>query len=161
MKNVFTNKYSSFTYIEVLFALFITLLIFTMLPLLYKSITPIKHQSNFESSIDIEFFSRDLTETLLQRNSKALEIDKNGRILKFDTRENTIRYEIKNNKIIKTIKKTGKITILKNITKKNTGKITLINNITNEQLKLLKNKHIKLKLKMHYTGGTFEKAIQF
>ncbi|MCE5035069.1 MULTISPECIES: competence type IV pilus minor pilin ComGF [Staphylococcus] len=147
MKNVFTNKYSSFTYIEVLFALFITLLIFTMLPLLYKSITPIKHQSNFESSIDIEFFSRDLTETLLQRNSKALEIDKNGRILKFDTRENTIRYEFKNNKIIKTIN--------------NTGNITLLNNVTNAQFILLKNKHIKLKLKMHYTGGTFEKAIQF
>ncbi|MBA1354245.1 MULTISPECIES: ComGF family competence protein [Staphylococcus] len=147
MKNVFTNKYSSFTYIEVLFALFITLLIFTMLPLLYKSITPIKHQSNFESSIDIEFFSRDLTETLLQRNSKALEIDKNGRILKFDTRENIIRYEFKNNKIIKTIN--------------NTGNITLLNNVTNAQFILLKNKHIKLKLKMHYTGGTFEKAIQF
>ncbi|MGI2311469.1 ComGF family competence protein [Staphylococcus cohnii] len=147
MKNVFTNKYSSFTYIEVLFALFITLLIFTMLPLLYKSITPIKHQSNFESSIDIEFFSRDLTETLLQRNSKALEIDKNGRILKFDIRENTIRYEFKNNKIIKTIN--------------NTGNITLLNNVTNAQFILLKNKHIKLKLKMHYTGGTFEKAIQF
>ncbi|MFH4876477.1 competence type IV pilus minor pilin ComGF [Staphylococcus cohnii] len=147
MKNVFTNKYLSFTYIEVLFALFITLLIFTMLPLLYKSITPIKHQSNFESSIDIEFFSRDLTETLLQRNSKALEIDKNGRILKFDTRENTIRYEFKNNKIIKTIN--------------NTGNITLLNNVTNAQFILLKNKHIKLKLKMHYTGGTFEKAIQF
>ncbi|PTE76047.1 ComGF family competence protein, partial [Staphylococcus cohnii] len=129
------------------FALFITLLIFTMLPLLYKSITPIKHQSNFESSIDIEFFSRDLTETLLQRNSKALEIDKNGRILKFDTRENTIRYEFKNNKIIKTIN--------------NTGNITLLNNVTNAQFILLKNKHIKLKLKMHYTGGTFEKAIQF
>lgn len=147
MKNVFTNKYSSFTYIEVLFALFITLLIFTMLPLLYKSITPIKHQSNFESSIDIEFFSRDLTEALLQRNSKALEIDKNGRILKFDTRENIIRYEFKNNKIIKTIN--------------NTGNITLLNNVTNAQFILLKNKHIKLKLKMHYTGGTFEKAIQF
>lgn len=147
MKNVFTNKYSSFTYIEVLFALFITLLIFTMLPLLYKSITPIKHQSNFESSIDIEFFSRDLTETLLQRNSKALEIDKNGRILKFDTRENIIRYEFKNTKIIKTIN--------------NTGNITLLNNVTNAQFILLKNKHIKLKLKMHYTGGTFEKAIQF
>lgn len=147
MKNVFTNKYSSFTYIEVLFALFITLLIFTMLPLLYKSITPIKHQSNFESSIDIEFFSRDLTETLLQRNSKALEIDKNGRILKFDIRENTIRYEFKNNKIIKTIN--------------NTGNITLLNNVTNAQFILLKNKHIKLKLKMHYTGGTFKKAIQF
>ncbi|MFH4916834.1 competence type IV pilus minor pilin ComGF [Staphylococcus cohnii] len=147
MKNVFTNKYSSFTYIEVLFALFITLLIFTILPLLYKSITPIKHQSNFESSIDIEFFSRDLTETLLQRNSKALEIDKNGRILKFDTRENIIRYEFKNNKIIKTIN--------------NTGNITLLNNVTNAQFILLKNKHIKLKLKMHYTGGTFEKAIQF
>ncbi|MCE5099649.1 ComGF family competence protein [Staphylococcus cohnii] len=147
MKNVFTNKYSSFTYIEVLFALFITLLIFTMLPLLYKSITPIKHQSNFESSIDIEFFSRDLTDTLLQRNSKALEIDKNGRILKFDIRENTIRYEFKNNKIIKTIN--------------NTGNITLLNNVTNAQFILLKNKHIKLKLKMHYTGGTFEKAIQF
>src|SRR5699024_4601405 len=117
MKNVFTNKYSSFTYIEVLFALFITLLIFTMLPLLYKSITPIKHQSNFESSIDIEFFSRDLTETLLQRNSKALEIDKNGRILKFDTRENTIRYEIKNNKIIKIINNKGNIKLIKNVTK--------------------------------------------
>ena len=147
MKNVFTNKYSSFTYIEVLFALFITLLIFTMLPLLYKSIAPIKHQSNFESSIDIEFFSRDLTEALLQRKSKALEIDKNGQILKFDTRESIIRYEFKNNKIIKTIN--------------NTGNITLLNNVTNAQFILLKNKHIKLKLKMHYTGGTFEKAIQF
>ncbi|WP_210137388.1 ComGF family competence protein [Staphylococcus sp. GDH8C109P] len=147
MKNVFTNKYSSFTYIEVLFALFITLLIFTMLPLLYKSIAPIKHQSNFESSIDIEFFSRDLTEALLQRKSKALEIDKNGQILKFDTRESIIRYEFKNNKIIKTIN--------------NTGNITLLNNVTNAQFILLKNKHIKLKLKMHYAGGTFEKAIQF
>ncbi|MEK4842858.1 ComGF family competence protein [Staphylococcus sp. FSL W8-0271] len=147
MKNVFTNKYSSFTYIEVLFALFITLLIFTMLPLLYKSISPIKHQSNFESSIDIEFFSRDLTEALLQRNSTAIEIEKKGRILKFDTRENTNRYEFKNNKIIKTIN--------------NTGNITLLNNVTNAQFILLKNKHIKLKLKMHYEGGTFEKTIQF
>ncbi|PTF26182.1 competence protein [Staphylococcus cohnii] len=147
MKNVFTSKYSSFTYIEVLFTLFITILIFTMLPLLYKSIVPTKNQFNLDSSIDIEFFSRDMTEAMLQNNSKALEIDKSGRILKFNIRKNIIRYEFKNNKIIKTVN--------------NTGNITLLNNVKNAQFILLKNKHLKLKLKMYYTGGSFEKAVQF
>ncbi|ATH59996.1 competence protein [Staphylococcus nepalensis] len=147
MKNAITNKVTGFTYIEVLFALFITIVVFTMLPLLYKSIVPLKHQSNFASSIDLEFFARDLTEELLLNKSQFFNIENRGHRLKITNKEKNIYYEFKNRKIIKTIN--------------HSGNITLLNNVIEAQFTMLKNKRMKLYVKLYNEGTYFEKEIYF
>src|SRR5699024_3766748 len=100
MKNAITNKVTDFTYIEVLFALFITIVVFTMRPLLYKSIVPLKHQSIFASSIDLEFFARNYTEELLLNKSQFFNIENRGHRLKITNKEKKIYYEYKNYNIL-------------------------------------------------------------
>ncbi|PTI01819.1 competence protein, partial [Staphylococcus xylosus] len=65
MKNAMAKKLKSFTYVEVLFALFITILIFTILPSLFKTTHFIEARLTNQTNLDLEFFAADLTRDLL------------------------------------------------------------------------------------------------
>ncbi|MEX5860273.1 type IV pilus minor pilin ComGF family protein, partial [Staphylococcus saprophyticus] len=69
MKNVSSNKFRAFTYIEVLFALFITILIFSILPALIRTTGTINEQIMNAQEVDLAFFSRDLTQDLIKENA--------------------------------------------------------------------------------------------
>ncbi|MGW7862239.1 competence type IV pilus minor pilin ComGF [Staphylococcus xylosus] len=107
--------FKAFTYIEVLFALFITILIFTILPTLFKTTHFIETRLATQSNLDLEFFAVDLTRDLLEKNSRIIEnnIRKNKIVIKNNDKD--IIYEYKNNKIIKSVNGNGNITILNNV----------------------------------------------
>lgn len=113
MKNAMVKRFKAFTYIEVLFALFITILIFTILPVLFKTTHFIETRLATQSNLDLEFFAVDLTRDLLEKNSRIIENDirKNKIVIK----NKDIVYEYKNNKIIKSVNGNGNITILNNV----------------------------------------------
>ncbi|WP_445194620.1 hypothetical protein ACT9T3_07095 [Staphylococcus xylosus] len=67
MKNAMVKGFKAFTYIEVLFALFITILIFTILPTLFKTTHFIETRLATQSNLDLEFFAVDLTRDLLEK----------------------------------------------------------------------------------------------
>ena len=73
MKNVSSNKFRAFTYIEVLFALFITILIFSILPTLIRTTGTINEQIMNAQEVDLAFFSRDLTQDLIKENAYVLK----------------------------------------------------------------------------------------
>lgn len=115
MKNAMVKRFKAFTYIEVLFALFITILIFTILPVLFKTTHFIETRLATQSNLDLEFFAVDLTRDLLEKNSRIIENDirKNKIVIKNNDKD--IVYEYKNNKIIKSVNGNGNITILNNV----------------------------------------------
>ncbi|MCE7786724.1 competence type IV pilus minor pilin ComGF [Staphylococcus xylosus] len=115
MKNAMVKGFKAFTYIEVLFALFITILIFTILPTLFKTTHFIETRLATQSNLDLEFFAVDLTRDLLEKNSRIIEnnIRKNKIVIKNNDKD--IIYEYKNNKIIKSVNGNGNITILNNV----------------------------------------------
>lgn len=115
MKNAMVKRFKAFTYIEVLFALFITILIFTILPALLKTTHFIETRLATQSNLDLEFFAVDLTRDLLEKNSRIIEnnIRKNKIVIKNNNKD--IIYEYKNNKIIKSVNGNGNITILNNV----------------------------------------------
>lgn len=115
MKNAMVKRFKAFTYIEVLFALFITILIFTILPALFKKTHFIETRLATQSNLDLEFFAVDLTRDLLEKNSRIIvnNIRKNKIVIKNNDKD--IIYEYKNNKIIKSVNGNGNITILNNV----------------------------------------------
>ncbi|RIM95790.1 competence protein, partial [Staphylococcus shinii] len=66
MKNAMVKKIKAFTYIEVLFALLITILIFTILPSIFKTTHFIESHFTNQINLDLEFFAADLTRDLLK-----------------------------------------------------------------------------------------------
>ncbi|WP_241957755.1 competence type IV pilus minor pilin ComGF, partial [Staphylococcus equorum] len=109
------KKIKAFTYIEVLFALMITVLLLTIIPSLFKSTTALSVLANDHLNIESEFFARDLTQDLMN-NKGDIMIDKSkGTQLSIKDKNKLISYSFKNNKIVKSINGKGNITLLNNV----------------------------------------------
>lgn len=115
MKDAMVKRFKVFTYIEVLFALFITILIFTILPVLFKTTHFIETRLATQSNLDLEFFAVNLTRDLLEKNSRIIENDIRKNKIVIKNKDRDIVYEYKNNKIIKSVNGNGNITILNNV----------------------------------------------
>ncbi|WP_259338095.1 competence type IV pilus minor pilin ComGF [Staphylococcus xylosus] len=140
-----SKKLKSFTYVELLFALFITILIFTILPSLFKTTHFIEARLANQTNLDLEFFAADLTRDLLEKNSQIIvnDICKNKIVIK--NKDKDIIYEFKNNKIIKSIN--GK------------GNITLLNNVKSVEFSVVNYKTLKVNLNIIEKGNSYEKQL--
>ena len=143
MKNAMVKKLKAFTYVEVLFALFITILIFTILPSLFKTTHFIEARLSNQTNLDLEFFAVDLTRDLLAKNFQIIVSD--VRKSKIVIKNKDIIYELKNNKIIKSIN--GK------------GNITLLNNVKSVEFKVVNYKTLKVNLNIIEKGYSYEKQL--
>lgn len=137
------KKLKAFTYVEVLFALFITILIFTILPSLFKTTHFIEARLSNQTNLDLEFFAVDLTRDLLAKNPQIIVND--VRKSKIVIKNKDIIYELKNNKIIKSIN--GK------------GNITLLNNVKSVEFKVVNYKTLKVNLNIIEKGHSYEKQL--
>ncbi|MDG0822189.1 competence protein [Staphylococcus equorum] len=147
MKFAIIKKISAFTYIEMLFALMITVLLLTIIPGIFKSTTALGFLANDHLNIESEFFARDLTQDLMNKKANII-IDKSKETQLLIKEENKlISYNFKNNKIIKSIN--GK------------GNITILNNVKAIKFRILKNKSLLVNLKIFDKDKTFEKQILF
>ncbi|PTI40799.1 competence protein, partial [Staphylococcus xylosus] len=140
MKNAMVKKLKAFTYVEVLFALFITILIFTILPSLFKTTHFIEARLSNQTNLDLEFFAVDLTRDLLAKNLQIIVSD--VRKSKIVIKNKDIIYELKNNKIIKSIN--GK------------GNITLLNNVKSVEFKVVNYKTLKVNSNIIEKGHSYE-----
>lgn len=143
MKNAMVKKLKAFTYVEVLFALFITILIFTILPSLFKTTHFIEARLSNQTNLDLEFFAVDLTRDLLAKNFQIIVSDVRKSKIVIKNKDKDIIYELKNNKIIKSIN--GK------------GNITLLNNVKSVEFKVVNYKTLKVNLNIIEKGHSYEK----
>ncbi|MBM2658525.1 competence type IV pilus minor pilin ComGF [Staphylococcus pseudoxylosus] len=145
MKNAMVKKLKAFTYVEVLFALFITILIFTILPSLFKTTHFIEARLSNQTNLDLEFFAVDLTRDLLAKNPQIIVNDVRKSKIVIKNKDKDIIYELKNNKIIKSIN--GK------------GNITLLNNVKSVEFKVVNYKTLKVNLNIIEKGNSYEKQL--
>lgn len=145
MKNAMVKKLKAFTYVEVLFALFITILIFTILPSLFKTTHFIEARLSNQTNLDLEFFAVDLTRDLLAKNPQIIVNDVRKSKIVIKNKDKDIIYELKNNKIIKSIN--GK------------GNITLLNNVKSVEFKVVNYKALKVNLNIIEKGNSYEKQL--
>ncbi|MCE5001988.1 competence type IV pilus minor pilin ComGF [Staphylococcus pseudoxylosus] len=145
MKNAMVKKLKAFTYVEVLFALFITILIFTILPSLFKTTHFIEARLSNQTNLDLEFFAVDLTRDLLAKNPQIIVNDVRKSKIVIKNKDKDIIYELKNNKIIKSIN--GK------------GNITLLNNVKSVEFKVVNYKTLKVNLNIIEKGNAYEKQL--
>lgn len=145
MKNAMVKKLKAFTYVEVLFALFITILIFTILPSLFKTTHFIEARLSNQTNLDLEFFAVDLTRDLLAKNFQIIVSDVRKSKIVIKNKDKDIIYELKNNKIIKSIN--GK------------GNITLLNNVKSVEFKVVNYKTLKVNLNIIEKGHSYEKQL--
>ncbi|MBO3064143.1 competence type IV pilus minor pilin ComGF [Staphylococcus shinii] len=145
MKNAMVKKIKAFTYIEVLFALLITILIFTILPSIFKTTHFIESHFTNQINLDLEFFAADLTRDLLKKDSQIIvnDIRKNTVVIKNNNKD--MIYELKNDKIIKSIN--GK------------GNITLLNNVKSAEFKVINFKTLKINLQIIEKGNFYERQL--
>ncbi|WP_244204762.1 competence type IV pilus minor pilin ComGF [Staphylococcus pseudoxylosus] len=139
------KKLKAFTYVEVLFALFITILIFTILPSLFKTTHFIEARLSNQTNLDLEFFAVDLTRDLLAKNPQIIVNDVRKSKIVIKNKDKDIIYELKNNKIIKSIN--GK------------GNITLLNNVKSVEFKVVNYKTLKVNLNIIEKGNAYEKQL--
>ncbi|MDT3966907.1 competence type IV pilus minor pilin ComGF [Staphylococcus saprophyticus] len=147
MKNVSSNKFRAFTYIEVLFALFITILIFSILPTLIRTTGTINEQIMNAQEVDLAFFSRDLTQDLIKENAYVLKNQSDEHHIVIRNKQRNIIYEFKNNKLIKTLD--GK------------GNITTLHNVVSAKFKIINDKSVVINFKIFKKGIYYEKKIVF
>ncbi|RQM86562.1 competence protein [Staphylococcus xylosus] len=145
MKNAMVKKLKAFTYVEVLFAIFITILIFTILPSLFKTTHFIEARLSNQTNLDLEFFAVDLTRDLLAKNPQIIVNDVRKSKIVIKNKDKDIIYELKNNKIIKSIN--GK------------GNITLLNNVKSVEFKVVNYKTLKVNLNIIEKGNSYEKQL--
>lgn len=145
MKNAMVKKLKAFTYVEVLFALFITILIFTILPSLFKTTHFIEARLSNQTNLDLEFFAVDLTRDLLAKNPQIIVNNVRKSKIVIKNKDKDIIYELKNNKIIKSIN--GK------------GNITLLNNVKSVEFKVVNYKTLKVNLNIIEKGNSYEKQL--
>lgn len=147
MKNVSSNKFRAFTYIEVLFALFITILIFSILPTLIRTTGTINEQIMNAQEVDLAFFSRDLTQDLIKENAYVLKNQSDEHHIVIRNKQRNIIYEFKNNKLIKTLD--GK------------GNIITLHNVVSAKFKIINDKSVVINFKIFEKGIYYEKKIVF
>lgn len=138
---VLRNRIQGFTFIEMIFALLITIVILTSLPLTIKLVSHYKALANENSSIEFEFFHRDLIRDINQNNLKLFVKNKHTFILR--NNESGVEYTFKNNKVYKQINGKGNVTLLnqvnvEKIIKSNDKIIKIILKVGNPNYKQIK-----------------------
>ena len=110
---VFLFNIKEFTYIEALFALFVTTLILALLPTILKLTSFYLNTAQNNEDIQFEFFRRDLLkEKMTTQNNYEIE---NAYTIKLKKDKDVIRYIYKNRKIYKNINQKGNITLLNHV----------------------------------------------
>ena len=110
---VFLFNIKAFTYIEALFALFVTTLILALLPTILKLTSFYLNTAQNNEDIQFEFFRRDLLkEKMTTKNNYEIE---NAYTIKLKKNKDVIRYIYKNRKIYKNINQRGNITLLNHV----------------------------------------------
>ena len=110
---VFLFNIKAFTYIEALFALFVTTLILALLPIILKLTSFYLNTAQNNEDIQFEFFRRDLLkEKMTTQNNYEIE---NAYTIKLKKDKDVIRYIYKNRKIYKNINQKGNITLLNHV----------------------------------------------
>ena len=110
---VLKNKLPSFTFIEMIFSLLITIVLLSTVPLTIKIISQYKQIAIENSSIEFELFHSDL---LKEQKEDALKpIIKDKHTLHLINKEKNAEYIFKNNKIYKQINGKGNITLLNQV----------------------------------------------
>lgn len=109
----FLFNIKAFTYIEALFALFVTTLILALLPTILKLTSFYLNTAQNNEDIQFEFFRRDLLkEKMTTKNNYEIE---NAYTIKLKKNKDVIRYIYKNRKIYKNINQRGNITLLNHV----------------------------------------------
>ncbi|PHK49765.1 competence type IV pilus minor pilin ComGF [Staphylococcus edaphicus] len=147
MKNVSLNSLKAFTYIELLFSLFICILILSILPTLFKTTGNLNEQIMNSQEIDLAFFSRDFTQDLIQDDAYIDVNQSNHQRVVIKNKHKSIVYQFVNKKIIKTIN--GK------------GNITLLYKVGSAKFKIINDKYIVIYLKILEKGNYYEKKLIF
>ena len=112
-EDVFQFNIKAFTYIEALFALFVTTLILALLPTILKLTSFYLNTAQNNEDIQFEFFRRDLLkEKMTTQNNYEIE---NAYTIKLKKDKDVIRYIYKNRKIYKNINQKGNITLLNHV----------------------------------------------
>ena len=112
-EHVFQFNIKAFTYIEALFALFVTTLILALLPTILKLTSFYLNTAQNNEDIQFEFFRRDLLkEKMTTQNNYEIE---NAYTIKLKKDKDVIRYIYKNRKIYKKINQKGNITLLNHV----------------------------------------------
>ncbi|CDR21691.1 competence type IV pilus minor pilin ComGF [Staphylococcus argenteus] len=113
LKNVFNIKSKAFSLIEMILAMMAISIILLIVPDTIKISKTFLNESKDLTSIDFEFFARDLIDDFKKIDKKQIEIKPHS-ILINKTNEQ-IEYKFLNNKIIKTVNDKGNITMLNNV----------------------------------------------
>ncbi|HCU0554163.1 competence type IV pilus minor pilin ComGF [Staphylococcus argenteus] len=113
LKNVFNIKVKAFSLIEMILAMMAISIILLIVPDTIKISKTFLNESKDLTSVDFEFFARDLIDDFKKIDKKQIEI-KPHNILINKTNEQ-IEYKFLNNKIIKTVNDKGNITMLNNV----------------------------------------------
>ncbi|GBU01453.1 prepilin-type N-terminal cleavage/methylation domain-containing protein [Staphylococcus argenteus] len=113
LKNVFNIKVKAFSLIEMILAMMAISIILLIVPDTIKISKTFLNESKDLTSIDFEFFARDLIDDFKKIDKKQIEIKAHS-ILINKTNEQ-IEYKFLNNKIIKTVNDKGNITMLNNV----------------------------------------------
>jgi len=138
---VLKNKLASFTFIEMIFSLLITIVILSSIPLTIKIINQYKQIAIENSSIEYEFFHSDILKE--QKKGAIKPVIKDNHTLHLINKEKNIEYIFKNNKIYKQINGKGNITMLNlvaivKIIKTNNNTTKIILKVGNPNYKLYK-----------------------
>lgn len=110
---VLKNKLPSFTFIEMIFSLLITIVLLSTVPLTIKIISQYKQIALENSSIEFELFHSDLLKE--QKKDALKSIIKDKHTLHLINKEKNAEYIFKNNKIYKQINGKGNITLLNQV----------------------------------------------
>ncbi|MEJ7454511.1 competence type IV pilus minor pilin ComGF [Staphylococcus warneri] len=110
---VLKNKLPSFTFIEMIFSLLITIVLLSTVPLTIKIISQYKQIALENSSIEFELFHSDLLKE--QKEDVLKPIIKDKHTLHLINKEKNTEYIFKNNKIYKKINGKGNITLLNQV----------------------------------------------
>ncbi|ASE36155.1 competence type IV pilus minor pilin ComGF [Staphylococcus pettenkoferi] len=122
LKYAIRNNYKAFTYIELLLALTITIIILTILPLIINSTKFFDYHLSTNSDIELELFARDLIADF--STSPSLDIDNHSTSSSIFDSKGLCKYSYKNGKVIKTVNGKGNVTVLNQVTQFKVRKVT-------------------------------------
>lgn len=113
LKHVFHLKIKAFTFVEILFALSVTLLCLSLTPNIINLTSYYLHLAKNNDDLDFEFFCRDILKDV--QTSKYSPSKDNDSTIKIRKKDEEIRYIYNNKKIYKNINQRGNITLLNNV----------------------------------------------
>ena len=122
-EHVFQFNIKAFTYIEALFALFVTTLILALLPTILKLTSFYLNTAQNNEDIQFEFLEEIYLKKMTTQNNYEIE---NAYTIKLKKDKDVIRYIYKNRKIYKNINQKGNITLLNHVLSTRILKRTII-----------------------------------